>query len=171
MGRGGYRPGAGRKPDPSKTKGKRGESAPSTDKQKLRELLSYDVKAKAKMYNDFLVRLGDKTGKLKPLAIAEKKLMDKLGAELAEGLNEKEKQEAVAENLTPLDYMLKVMNDTGADKDRRDRMAVSAAPYMHPRAGEAKGKKETKELAAKRAGEGRFCSGAPPQLKIVGDKK
>ncbi len=35
--------------------------------------------------------------------------------------------------LTPLDYMLGVMRDTGADKDRRDRMAQAAAPYLHAR--------------------------------------
>ena len=31
--------------------------------------------------------------------------------------------EQTGENLTPLEYMLKIMNDDGADADRRDRMA------------------------------------------------
>jgi hypothetical protein len=35
--------------------------------------------------------------------------------------------------LTPLQYMLKVMRDSKADKGRRDEMARAAAPYMHPR--------------------------------------
>jgi hypothetical protein len=35
--------------------------------------------------------------------------------------------------LTPLEYMLKVMRDEAADDDRRDRMASAAAPFMHAR--------------------------------------
>ena len=76
--------------------------------------------------------------------------------------------EALAENLEPLAYMLKVMNDPLADKERRDRMAVSAAPYMHSRKGEGAGKKDEKADRAKTAGAGRFAASAPPQLKVVG---
>ena len=51
--------------------------------------------------------------------------------------------------LSPLDYMLAVMNDPAADPARRDRMAVAAAPYVHVRAADAKpGKKEAAEQAA-----------------------
>lgn len=32
---------------------------------------------------------------------------------------------------TPLEYMLRVMRDTAEDGDRRDKMAVGAAPYVH----------------------------------------
>lgn len=35
--------------------------------------------------------------------------------------------------MTPLEYMLRVMRDSKADKGRRDEMAKAAAPYMHPR--------------------------------------
>lgn len=35
--------------------------------------------------------------------------------------------------LMPLDYMLKVMRDTKADRARRDDMAKAAAPYIHPK--------------------------------------
>ncbi len=38
---------------------------------------------------------------------------------------------AVESGLTPLEYMLGVMRDTGVDGDRRDRMAQAAAPYLH----------------------------------------
>lgn len=38
-----------------------------------------------------------------------------------------------ASGLTPLDYMLGVLRDQDAGKDRRDRMAAQAAPYVHPR--------------------------------------
>ena len=73
---------------------------------------------------------------------------------------------AAAANLTPLEYMLKVMNDPDEDKDLRARMAVSAAPYMHPRKGEGVGKKDEKNEAARRAGQGKFQAGRPP-LSVV----
>lgn len=41
--------------------------------------------------------------------------------------------EVAASGLTPLDYMLSVMRDELADKDRRDDMAKAAAPYVHNR--------------------------------------
>src|SRR3990167_9011964 len=64
---------------------------------------------------------------------------------------------AAAENLTPLDYMLKVMNDaTIKDDVRRDRMAVAAAPFVHARKGEGAGKKDEKADRAKSAGAGKF---------------
>lgn len=63
------------------------------------------------------------------------------------------------EDRSPLEHMLAVMNNPLEDNARRDRMAIAAAPFIHPRAGEV-GKKETKEEAAKKAASGRF---APPQ--------
>ncbi len=75
--------------------------------------------------------------------------------------------EALAENLEPLAYMLKVMNDPGESKERRDRMAIASAPFCHPRKGEGAGKKEEKSERANSAGEGRFRASAPPVLKIV----
>lgn len=69
-----------------------------------------------------------------------------------------------AENLTPLEYMLRVMNDPSEDKARRDRMAQAAAPYVHAKPGEAaKGKKEERQEKAERAA-GRFAAPAPPKL-------
>src|SRR5690348_90939 len=57
--------------------------------------------------------------------------------------------------MSPLDYMLTVMNDDGADAARRDRMAVAAAPFCHARADTAApGKKETAQKAADTAGDG-----------------
>jgi len=76
--------------------------------------------------------------------------------------------DAAAEGLDPLTYMLKVMNDKTVDEARRDRMAVSAAPYVHPRKGEGQGKKEEKEGRARAAGSGKFAPSAPPVLKVVG---
>jgi hypothetical protein len=34
---------------------------------------------------------------------------------------------------TPLEYMLRVMRDHSEDIDRRDKMAIGAAPYVHAR--------------------------------------
>lgn len=64
---------------------------------------------------------------------------------------------------TPLEHMLAVMNDTTADAGRRDRMAVAAAPFVHPRAGEAKkGKKEQRAEAAQAMASGKYAPPPPP---------
>lgn len=179
MASGGYRPGAGRKKgskdkQPRKVKpGKttQGKKKPpkkpiNPDEQKIKELLSFDLKAKAKFYNEFLSRIS----KGETLSIAEKKLMGQLATELSAGLTDGEKQEAVAENLTPLDYMLKVMNDAEAEKERRDRMAIAAAPFVHARKGEGGiGKKDEKADRAQKAAAGRFAPSKPP-LSIVKNK-
>src|SRR5687767_6713638 len=70
------------------------------------------------------------------------------------------------ESRTPLEFMLAVMNDPGQSPNRRDRMAIAAAPFIHERAGE-KGKKEEKAEAAKRAGTGKFAPAAPPKAVLV----
>lgn len=65
---------------------------------------------------------------------------------------------AALENLTPLEYMLRVMNNPKEDANMRARMAVSAAPYLHPRKGEAgAGKKDEQAEKAKSAGQGKFA--------------
>ncbi len=57
--------------------------------------------------------------------------------------------------MTPLDYMLAVMRDAGADDARRDRMAIAAAPYCHARAADtAPGKTARAAQAAQTAGRG-----------------
>ena|SRR5262249_10897549 len=53
--------------------------------------------------------------------------------------------------LTPLAYMLAVINDPTASAGRRDAMARAAARYMHPRPYPV-GKKRQQAAAAKRAG-------------------
>ncbi|HEY2352999.1 MAG TPA: hypothetical protein VGH83_10835 [Candidatus Acidoferrum sp.] len=40
---------------------------------------------------------------------------------------------AEATGILPLDYMLSVMRDAGAELKRRDAMAIAAAPYLHPK--------------------------------------
>lgn len=53
-----------------------------------------------------------------------------------------------AGKMTPLDYMLGVINDPSADDARRDRMAQAAAPYVHPRAEAVEGGKKAQRQAA-----------------------
>lgn len=77
------------------------------------------------------------------------------------------KDEAKAANLTPLEYMLKVMNDPmEKDNARKDRMAIAAAPFVHPRIAEGAGKKKEKDDKAKQAGGGKFAAGRVP-LSLV----
>ena len=68
------------------------------------------------------------------------------------------------ESLTPLQFMLRVLNDPNADKELRAKMAIAAAPYIHSRAGE--GKKNDRADRAKKAGAGKFGQGKPP-LQVI----
>jgi hypothetical protein len=64
-------------------------------------------------------------------------------------------QEAYAAKMQPLEYMLAVMNDPAADVTRRDRMAIAAASFCHPRFYDTRiGKKERETQAASVAGAG-----------------
>ena len=70
--------------------------------------------------------------------------------------------------MTPLEYMLSVMNDESADPSQRDRMAIAAAPYVHPRASDAQpGKKEQRQAAAEEvASGGKFTPRGGPRLAV-----
>ena len=70
------------------------------------------------------------------------------------------------ENLTPLEYMLRVMNDPKESDARRSWAAQSAAPYCHSRKGEGN-KKEDKIDRAKAAGSSGKFAASPPPLKLV----
>ena len=75
--------------------------------------------------------------------------------------------EVLPANMSPLEYMLHVMNSRKAEPERRDRMAVAAAPYVHGKMGE-QGKKAAKDAAAKEVGGGsRFASAPPPRRNVV----
>lgn len=65
----------------------------------------------------------------------------------------------------PLDYMLFVMNDQKADQSRRDRMAIAAAPFLHPKSGEL-GKKGERQSAAAKVAAGKFAPAAAPRLVV-----
>lgn len=53
------------------------------------------------------------------------------------GSTNKKTQELIAkvteDGITPLEYMLQVMRDASQEPSRRDSMASSAAPYIHPK--------------------------------------
>ncbi len=71
------------------------------------------------------------------------------------------------ENLTPLEYMVKTMNDPKVDPEIRARLAIAAAPFVHEKKLDKKtGKKDENADRAKAAGAGRFAPSAPP-LKVV----
>jgi len=68
---------------------------------------------------------------------------------------------------TPLEFMLRIMNDPAVYLDLRARMAIAAAPYVHARKGAGgSGKKDQQAQAAKVAGSGRFAPASQP-VKLV----
>lgn len=74
---------------------------------------------------------------------------------------------AAADGLTPLEFMLLVMRNPSSTPNDRMRMAVAAAPFVHPRAGEVKpGKKDLQQEAASKAAKSKFAPTAAP-LKLV----
>lgn len=69
-------------------------------------------------------------------------------------------QAAKKSGMSPLDYMLAVMRSEDADPSRRDRMAVAAAPFCHPRISDNRfGKKDAAAEAAHAAGHTEKWSG------------
>ncbi len=48
-------------------------------------------------------------------------------------LNERTKAAVAKQEATPLEYMLRVLNDPNTDQKRKDAMAIAAAPYIHAR--------------------------------------
>ena len=48
-------------------------------------------------------------------------------------LIERSRDAAVKASITPLEYLLDIVQDTAASADKRFAAAVAAAPYVHPR--------------------------------------
>lgn len=68
--------------------------------------------------------------------------------------------------LSPLEYMLNIMNDEDVDGSRRDRMAVAAAPFVHAKADLAEaGKKAQKQAKAEEAA-GKFAPRTRPSIVV-----
>ncbi len=73
--------------------------------------------------------------------------------------------------LTPLDYLLQIMRNEGEDKKLRMQAATLAAPYVHARKAESSGKKEEAAAKVKAAGAGKFGRREPPKLVATGGQK
>ncbi|MFH1757705.1 MAG: hypothetical protein ABH969_06635 [Pseudomonadota bacterium] len=170
--RGGYRPNSGpkkgakyrpRKPKPGqevkvKTPRKPKKPPEPTEQDRIRQMLAMGTKVSARLYQEFLQRVG----RGEKLTLAEKKMMEKLGEELAAEIGEKAPAAVDGKIETPLEFMLRIMNDPNEPEEFRARMATSAAPFCHARVGEGVGKKEDKITRAKSAGEGKFKAGRAP---------
>jgi hypothetical protein len=157
MSKGGYRTGAGRKKGSKDSKPRKMTEA-QAEADKIRQMLILGTKAKAKFYQEFIIRVskGDK------LSLAEKKMMDQISVELAAELGG-DTGPGVSEGLEPLTYMLRVMNDPKEDPAVRRQMATAAAPYCHPRKGESgTGKKDEQNDRAASAARGKFSAGRAP---------
>jgi phage terminase small subunit len=138
MPKGGYKPNAGRPRKP--------DSELSRPRQK---------KPAAKKVSGVLVDA---------IKVGNEKLTDddkKIEEKIIEG------DELVSENLSPLEFALKIMNDPKQEAARRDRMAIAALPFMHMKKGEG-GKKEAEKDNAHAAAKGKFNPSAPPKLAVVG---
>lgn len=82
------------------------------------------------------------------------------------------KTEAKAAGLSPLDYMLTVMNDAEAEDTRRDRMAIAAAPFVHGKPGEVQGGvKAQRQAAGEKISKGGGKYAAPQAPKLVVDNR
>jgi len=166
MASGGYRPGAGRKKGTKDSKPRKGskkkpakEQATQTEKDKIREILAFSVKAKAKMYQEFLMRVS----KGESMSIMEKKMMDKLGMELEAEVKDEEEAKArpKLEDLEADEYLRAVWNDPGIETSLRIRAAEIVV-----RSGPAMGKKDELNERARSAAAGRFGSGRAPLALI-----
>ena len=153
MARGGFRIGAGRK-------------AGSVKKTPVKKAALPFI-SKAEELAVFYKGMLDRASQGKKPTEAERKEMSRLAADLAKTYETGGENEGKPiEELLPLDFMLKVMNDPKENKELRSRMAVAAAPFCHVRKGEGLGKKQEKDEKAKQAGQGKFKPMAPP-LKLV----
>lgn len=158
MGSGGARPGAGRKKGQKDVKPRKGTEA-QQEAEQIRQLLSLGIKAKAKFYQEFLVRVANADKKQKPLSIVEKKMMNALGEDLKTGLGDDQKdKEAAVEEVDAADFLRNVWNDPKIDMALRIRAAEIAVRG----AGDKPGKKDEKGERAKEAGKGKYAPSKAP---------
>ncbi|MCC2632172.1 MAG: hypothetical protein K0S48_58 [Ramlibacter sp.] len=161
MPRGGSRPGAGRKVDPTSkrqqklaTKKVKAPAAPKKAAGRGYTLPSGEKSPDAPEGWPFGTKPPEKPAEPPPAPAVDSD----------DGLTDEQRA-----GLTPLEYLLAVMRSPSASKSARMTAAVQAAPYMHAKPASV-GKKEAKEQAAKKAG-GRFTPKTPPRLVAAGGKK
>lgn len=103
-----------------------------------------------------------KDGTIKVTETAFKNLVAAAGTQMSLPLPPLPSGEPVAmTNFTPLEYALHVMNDPREPKERRDRLAVAAMPFVHTKKGEG-GKREKTADDANKAATGKFSTIAAP---------
>lgn len=157
MPKGGYRPGAGRKKG-SKDKEPRKPSEAQAEARRIKEMLAYDIKAKARFYQEFLQRVS----KGETLTTAEKKMMDKLAGELAAATEAEERRDKTTD-VEAAEFLRQVWNDPKVEISLR----IRAAEIVFRGIGEGRiGKKDARGERAKAAGAGKFAAGKAP-LKVV----
>lgn len=157
--RGGYRPGTGRPKGakdkkPRKVDGKEKKTPKPSEREQIKQILALGHKAKAKMYQEFLLRIS----KNEKLSIAEKRLMDKIGSELESEMKETEKPDLDKKDIDASEFLRGVWNDEHIEISLR----IRAAEIVFRGDGEKKGKKDEKADKAKNAGAGKFAAGCPP---------
>ena len=156
MKNGGARPGAGRKKGQKDKKPRAGTEA-RAEYEKIQAMLAMEIKAKAKFYQEYLVRVANKDGKQKPLSLAEKRQMSQLAAELAVDTGER-KPDARPEDLEAGEYLRKVWNDPTIDHSLR----IRAAEVIIKGSEGVKGKKGEQADKAAKAGAGKFAPNKAP---------
>lgn len=115
-----------------------------------------------------------KTEKVKEEPVEEvgAKLSDVVVAQaaavVAEGAGVSQPTQELAQhtNLTPLEFLLAVMNNPMVEDRLRIDAAKTAAQYLHLKKGDG-GVKEEKAEKAKKAAAGKFGASAPPKLVAV----
>lgn len=160
MSRGGYRPGAGRKKGQKNTKPRKGTEA-KAEEEKLKAMVALAKKAKEKIHREFLIRIANNDGEQAPLSLAEKKEFLRLSAEMeaeAKPAEIADKLDRVSGGLEAGEFLRQVWNDPSVEISLR----IRAAEISFRVAAEKLGKKDEKNEAARRAGQGKFQAGRPP---------
>ena len=70
----------------------------------------------------------------------------------------------------PVEFLTQVMNEPAADLRLRIDAAKAMLPFKHQKLGEG-GKKDQKQVAARKAGAGKFGSSEPPKLAAANGKR
>lgn len=156
MPQGGFRIGAGRKKGSKDSKPRKGTPA-QAEAEKIKAMLAMGIKAKARFYQEYLIRVS----KGETLSLAEKKLMDQIGVELAAETMEG-KPDTGRTDLEAGEYLRQVWNDPNIEISLR----IRAAEIVVRVAAEKMGKKDEKAERARAAGVGKFQAGRPP-LSVV----
>lgn len=159
---GGYRPGSGPMPGTKyRPRANKKEKLPKVPKKRGRP-------PKVKVNIAASVVKADIIKKVKKVAVVTEPIVSvSASTPPPTSLNPSDiEKEAIALNLTPLEYLLSVMNNPAEDKNIRIRVAGMVAPFVHPKPGERTGKKDEKEEKAKNAAGGKWKTGRAPLLLV-----